>query len=196
MAIKTEMPEAAPTILAPSNPRRGSCHTVITCTNVKNRYIAFIPAYVMAKGVAYVVFVLPVVFTIVFSTAVLAGALDTMDRELNMWPSGAHKASPVSGDMIITGLHSEYAESEAIIFHVSVPEAGYDCGTLDMQMRNSVGELIEEQSYDSQCYTNEILSLPLDGFSTVAGPPGSYTLTVTMSMDEDQLLASAVFTVR
>lgn len=49
----------------------------------------------MVRSFAYVVFVLPVVFTIVFSSMVLIGALTTFERELIMWPGddsggGAH----------------------------------------------------------------------------------------------------------
>ena len=150
----------------------------------------------MARGVAYAVFVLPVIFTVTFSTAVLAGALDTMDRELNMWPGGAHKASPANGEITIIGLHQEYVESEAIKFQIDVTEARYDCGTLDIRMYDSTGGLVEERSYESQCFAAESLLLPLEEFSTAAGPPGSYTLTITMSADGEQLLASAVFTVQ
>lgn len=150
----------------------------------------------MARGVAYAVFVLPVIFTVAFSTAVLAGALDTMDRELNMWPGGSHGPSPADGEIAIIGLHREYVESEAIEFQIGITEARYDCGTLNIRMYDSMGGLVEERSYESQCFAAESLSLPLEGFYTAAGPPGSYTLTITMSAGGEQLLASAVFTVQ
>lgn len=150
----------------------------------------------MAKGSAYAVFVLPVIFTVVFSTAVLAGALDTMDRELNMWPGGGHGASPADGEIIISGLYDEYDQFDTIEFHAIVSEPRYDCGTLFVRMYNSVGDLAEERIYESQCFAAESMPLPLEGFSTTAGTPDSYTVTVTMSAGEDQLLASAVFTVR
>ena len=150
----------------------------------------------MAKGSAYVVFVLPVIFTVVFSTAVLAGALDTMDRELNMWPGGGHVSSPSGGEIVISGLHDEYGQSDTIEFQAIVAEHRYDCGTLFVRMYNSVGDLVEERIYESQCFVAESLPLPLEGFSTTADAPGSYTVTVTMSAGEDRLLASAVFTVK
>ena len=150
----------------------------------------------MAKGSAYAVFVVPVVFTVVFSTAVLAGALDTMDRELNMWPSGGHGSSPAGGEIVISGLYNEYDQFDTIEFHAIVSEPRYDCGTLFVRMYNSIGDLAEERIYESQCFAAESLPLPLEGFSTTVGAPGSYTVTVTMSAGEDQLLASAVFTVR
>ena len=150
----------------------------------------------MAKGSAYVVFVLPVIFTLVFSTAVLAGALDTMDRELNMWPGGGHNSSTLGGEIVISGLHDEYDQSDTIEFHAIVTEHRYDCGTLFVRMYSSVGEMVEERIYESQCFAAESLPLPLEGFSTTAGAPDSYTVTVTMSAGEDRLLASAVFTVR
>ena len=150
----------------------------------------------MANGSAYAVFVLPVIFTVIFSTVVLAGALDTMDRELNMWPGSSHNAAPSGGEIAISGLHSEYAQSDTIEFQAIVSELRYDCGTLFVHMYNSIGELVEERVYESQCFAVESLPLPLEGFSTTAGAPGSYTVTVTMSAGEDQLLTSAVFIVR
>lgn len=150
----------------------------------------------MAKGGAYVVFVLPVVFTVVFSTAVLAGALDTMDRELNMWPGKSHKSVPTSGDISITGLLAEYKVSDTIEFQVDVTDARYDCGTLDVQLYDSGGELVEERTYESQCFVAESLPLPLGGFAAKVGAPGSYTLTVTISAGGDHLLASAVINVK
>lgn len=150
----------------------------------------------MSKVSAYVVFVLPVIFTVFFSTAVLAGALDTMDRELNMWPGGGHDSSPAGGEIVISGLHDEYDQFGTIEFQAIVSESLYDCGTLFVRMYNSIGDLAEERIYESQCFAAESLPLPLEGFSTTAGAPGSYTVTVTMSTGEDQLLASAMFTVR
>ena len=150
----------------------------------------------MARSVAYAVFVLPVIFTVVFSTMVLAGALDTMDRELNMWPPNTHDASPSGDEITIWGIQQEYAESDTIDIQVNVSGSHYDCGTLYIRMYDSAGKLVEESTYESQCYAAESLLLPLEGFSTTAGAPGIYTVTVTMSTDVDQLLASAVFTVQ
>lgn len=53
----------------------------------------------MVYGTAYLIFVLPITFTVVFSGLVLMGALDTLERNLNMWPApapdgGAHDAGP------------------------------------------------------------------------------------------------------
>ena len=149
----------------------------------------------MGKEVAYAVFVFPVVFTVVFSTAVLAGALDTLDRELNMWPGGSHQAHLSESTIVITGLHAEYTESDTIEFQVRVDETQYDCGTLDIEMYNSIGEMVEKHTYESQCFADESL-LPLEGFTALAGPPDIYTLTITISNNENQLLTSAVFNVR
>lgn len=149
----------------------------------------------MAKAEAYAVFILPVIFTVVFSTAVLAGALDTMDREINMWPGKSHKSIPHSGGMTVIGLLSEYEVFDTIKFHVDVTDARYDCGALDILVYNSDGDIVEERTYDSQCFMADSLPLPIEGFATKVDVPGSYTLTVTISVGDDRLLTSAIFNV-
>ena len=171
----------------------------------------------MARSVAYVVFALPVIFTVLFSTAVLVSALDTMDRELNMWPGSAHSThhkdmwllgkqltnslQPDSAhsthhkDMEVHELMQIYSKSDAIEFWVSVSNPQYDCGTLNMQLRNDEGALVEEYSYKSQCFAGNSSPLPLEGLSFAAGEPGTYTLTITMNANDKQLSTKAVFTV-
>ena len=49
------------------------------------------------------VFVLPVAFTIIFGGMVLVGALDSLDRELKMWPEsdlGTHSSDIIPYEML------------------------------------------------------------------------------------------------
>ena len=149
----------------------------------------------MARSVAYVVFALPVVFTVIFSTMVLVGALETMDRELNMWPGSAHSAHPIDNGMEVHGLQQMYSESDAIEFWVSVSDIQYDCGALNIQVHDGAGTLVEDHYYESQCFAENSLPLPLEELSFVVGERGTYTLTITMSVDDEHLSTSAVFTV-
>lgn len=143
----------------------------------------------MARGTAYVVFALPVAFTVIFSSVVLASALDELGREINMWPAGgAHHG----GGLDLVGLQTEYAESDRIVFQLDVSNPAFDCGDLRIAVYDSGGTLVYGDLRESACFLKE----PLDEFSIADVAPGSYTVTVTISKAEEDLLTSAVFLVR
>lgn len=148
----------------------------------------------MAGGTAYAVFVIPVIFTIVFGSAVLAGALEEFDRELNMWPGPPAHAPPV-GSVDIVGLQDQYAAAGAVLFQVSVTDDSLDCGTLYIRVYDSAGDVFAEGSFEEQCFAAGSVLLPPDGFSVEGAAPGSYTVTATMSAHGNQLIGSGVFQV-
>lgn len=60
----------------------------------------------MASGTAFVVFVFPVAFTVVFGTAVLIVAMDELDREIDMWPAKSSGASQIG--LSVVGLPPDH----------------------------------------------------------------------------------------
>ena len=143
----------------------------------------------MARGTAYAVFALPVAFTVIFSSVVLASALDELGREINMWPAGG---APHGGGLDIVGLQPEYAESGGIAFQMDVSDPAFNCGDLRITVYGSDGSLAGEDLRESACFLEE----PLDEFSLADVAPGSYTVTVTINKAGEELLASAIFLVR
>lgn len=143
----------------------------------------------MARGTAYAVFALPVAFTVIFSSVVLASALDELGREINMWPAGG---ASHGGSLDIAGLQPEYAESDRIAFQLDVSDPAYNCGDLRVIVYDSEGNSVYDELRKSTCFLEE----PPGEFSITDASPGSYTVTVTINKAGEELLTSAVFQVR
>lgn len=95
----------------------------------------------MVRSFAYVVFVLPVVFTVVFSSLVLVGALSTFERELRMWPGDG------SG-----GTHDSDASAAALKYDLPYAN-GQHTGTYhDVNSANIAGD---DRIYASTNYYHE-----------------------------------------
>ena len=62
----------------------------------------------MVSSKQMIVFVLPVIFSIVFGSAVMADTLQKPDRELNMWPMTFSGNSSHDSDIEIIGLSNQY----------------------------------------------------------------------------------------
>ena len=58
----------------------------------------------MASSKVIIVFILPVLFSIIFGSAVMADTLQKSDRELNMWPMTFSGNSSHDSDIKIIGL--------------------------------------------------------------------------------------------
>ena len=172
---------------------RGAIVSTVTC--LKTDILALRLCYIMASGTAYVVFVIPSVFTVVFGSAVLASALDDLDRELDMWPA-KHSDTVSLGEVEILGLQGEYAESGDVEFHLRVTGASFDCGDLEMRIYNSIGDVVVENLYPSLCFLDDTQLLLLDDFSISGLPPDNYTVSVIINAHDNQLIGSAVFQVR
>lgn len=147
----------------------------------------------MARGVAYVVFVLPAIFTVVFGSAVLASALDSLDRELNMWPTASHDSTP-SVEML--GLQEEYMQGDIVELQMYMGNTSFDCGDVNVIVYNSAGDVIFETLYPSQCILADSQLLVLDGLLTDDLEPGSYTITTIIDIHGNQLIGSTVFYIR
>ncbi|MFB5616784.1 MAG: hypothetical protein ACE5RS_06550, partial [Nitrosopumilus sp.] len=63
----------------------------------------------MADKRVFVVFILPVIFSIIFGSVVLYDILQKPDRELNMWPmSNSEGSSSHNAQIEIIGLSNQY----------------------------------------------------------------------------------------
>jgi len=73
-----------------------------------------------------VVFVLPVIFSLIFGSAVMADILQKPDRELNMWPmSFSEGFSTYTAPIEIVGLSKQYSTSEPIEIQVKINDASF-----------------------------------------------------------------------
>ena len=146
----------------------------------------------------FVVFILPVIFSVIVGSIVMADTLQKPDRELNMWPMSSSEISHGSSMQII-GLSSQYSLSESIEIEVKISDSSFNCGDLYITIYNSEkSNVITQGAFFEQCFNSESNLLPIDDkFSKVINTPGSYDLVVDIiSKDLSNISTSGTFTVK
>ena len=146
----------------------------------------------------FVVFILPIIFSVIVGSIVMADTLQKPDRELNMWPMSNSETSHDSSIQII-GLSAQYSLSESIEIKVKVSDSSFNCGDLYITIYNSEkSNVVTQGAFFEQCFSSESNLLPInDKFSKVINTPGSYDLVVDMiSKDLSNISTSGIFTVK
>ena len=153
----------------------------------------------MVSSKLIVVFVLPVIFSIIFGSAVMADILQKPDRELNMWPmSFSDGSSSHNSSLKIIGLSNQYLASEPIEIQVKVTDSSFNCGDLYITIYNSENdEVVTQGAFFNQCLKNGDMFPINDKFSKIITVPGSYQITVdVVSSDLSNISTSGTFTVK
>jgi hypothetical protein len=153
----------------------------------------------MATSRQLVVFVLPVIFSIIFGSAVMADTLQKPDRELNMWPmSSSENSSSHNSDLKIIGLSNQYLVSEPIEIQVKVNDISFSCGDLYITIYTSgKSDVVTQGGFFNQCIENGTLFPINDKFSKIITVPGSYQIVADIvSNDLSNISTSGIFTVK
>ena len=153
----------------------------------------------MASSRLIVVFVLPIIFSIIFGSAVMADILQKPDRELNMWPmSFSEGSSSHDSSMTIIGLSSQYLISEPIEVQVKVNDSLFGCGDLYITIYTlGKSDTVTQSGFFNQCVKNGNLFPINDKFSEIITIPGSYQMNVNIvSNDLSNISTSGIFTVK
>ncbi len=158
----------------------------------------------MATKKVFVVFVLPVIFSLVFGSAVMADILQKPDRELNMWPISSSEGFSSEGlssqisPIEIIGLSKQYSTSEPIEIQVKIDDSSFDCGDLYVTIYSAGrNDVITQSGFLEQCFEQGSTILPVgDEFSKVIDTPGSYEIVAQMvSKKLVNISTSEVFTI-
>ena len=154
----------------------------------------------MARGVTYVVYVLPVVFSVIFGSIVMVDILQDSGRELNLLQVGFIEERPHNEPLEIIGLEKQYSISESVQIQVIVNDQSFSCGDLYVTIYTSGKEnAVTQSGYFQQCFDNKNPFLPIrEKFSEVVGTPGQYELVVDL-LDKNQknsITTSEKFTVK
>ncbi len=154
----------------------------------------------MVRGGTYVVFVLPVVFSVIFGSVVMVDILQDPGRELNLLQVGLIEERLHSEPLEIIGLEKEYSISEPVQIQVIVDDQIFSCGDLYITIYTSEKEnAVTQSGYFIQCFDDNNTFLPIkDRFSEVIDTPGQYELVVDM-LDRNQknsITTSEKFTVK
>ena len=159
----------------------------------------------MVSSRLIVVFVLPVIFSIIVGSIVMYDTLQKPDRELNMWPmsssheSSSHESSSHESTLQIIGLSSHYLISEPIEVQVKVNDSSFSCGDLYLTIYPSgKSDAVAQGGFFNQCFKDGSYLLPIDDkFSKIIDVPGSYKLTAEMvSKDLLNISTNGIFTIK
>ena len=153
----------------------------------------------MATSRQLVVFVLPVIFSIIFGSAVMADTLQKPDRELNMWPmSSSENSSSHNSDLKIIGLSNQYLVSEPIEIQVKVSDTSFSCGDLYITIYTSgKSDVVTQGGFFNQCLENGNLFPINDKFSKIITVPGSYQIVADIVFDDlTNISTSGIFTIK
>ncbi len=153
----------------------------------------------MATKKVFVVFVLPVIFSVIFGSAVMNDILQKPDRELNMWPmSTSEEFSSHDAKIEIIGLLKQYSTSEHIEIQVKIYDESFNCGDLYVTIY-SIGknDVINQSGFFEQCFEKGSKILPVgDEFSKVIDTPGSYKIVAEMVSEKlMNISTSGTFTI-
>ena len=154
----------------------------------------------MATRRVFVVFVLPVIFSLIFGSVVLADILQKPDRELNGFSISLPKEFPSHDSSIeIIGLSKQYSTSQPIEIQVKVNDMSFDCGDLYVTIYSSgKSNVITQGGFFEQCFEKGNTIIPIgDKFSKVIDTPGSYEIVTEMVSNElKNISARGTFTIK
>ena len=157
----------------------------------------------MATKRVFVVFVLPVIFSLFFGSVVMYDVLQEPDREIDMWPmsfsDGFSSSHDDDGPITIIGLSEQYSALEPIEIQVKIDDSSFDCGDLYVTIYSSgKSDVITQSGFFEQCFEKGGSILPVgDKFSKAVDTSGSYEIVVDMvSKDLTTISTSEVFTVK
>lgn len=153
-----------------------------------------------SRGILYAVFLLPVLFSAIFGTAVMADILQKPDRDLNMWQFGESDSDLHRDESIeIIGIEKQYSMSQPINLTIKISDPAFDCGDLYITIYSNDGLAITQRGFFNQCFEQDSSTLPLNEiFSEVIDIPGTYKAVIELT-DKDQqnsLVTSEMFTVK
>ncbi|MCA9827815.1 MAG: hypothetical protein KC444_05410 [Nitrosopumilus sp.] len=150
----------------------------------------------MASKRVFIVFVLPVILSIIIGVAVLSGILQNFDRELNIWHMSSDTASNSSTIQII-GLSKQYSTSEPIEIQVKINDSSFRCGDLYVTIYSSGSDVITQGGFFQQCFDENGLLPISDSFSKVIEVPGPYKIVAEMvSKDMKNISTKGMFTIK
>jgi len=144
------------------------------------------------RKIAYLVFVFPVIISIVFGGYVLSDVLGQPDRQLNMWQFKFKTEPSQVGDqdIRIMNLHNSYSTSTPLDLTVRVNNTAFDCGDLYItvyDLNTSPKQVTVQNAYFSQCFVENKSILPIgDVFSYAIDKPGSYQAEAEMKDKTNQ----------
>ncbi len=155
----------------------------------------------MTSKRVFIVFVLPVILSIIIGSAVLSDILQKPGRELNMWPMTNFEGIVTShiSPIEIIGLSKQYTTTEPVVIQVKVGDSSFSCGDLYVTIYSTEkNDVISQDGFFEQCFESGNNIIPVGKeFSKVVDMPGSYDIVTEMvSKQLKNISTKGTFTVK
>ena len=153
-------------------------------------------------GVFYVVFLLPIISSVIFGSLVMAEVLKEPERELDILQSESSNLIVTSTQVKILGLESVYSTNAEVNIQVSIDDPVFDCGDLYVTIYDIVKtskKVVTQSGFFHQCFDKKNSMLPVDDeFSQTIESPGNYEIVIEMfdKQNKKTTSTSAEFTVK
>jgi len=139
----------------------------------------------MATKSVFAVYVLPIICSVALGTFVMADALQSPERELNMLQFGGSDTEFTfsSGSIVFVGLDSEYLASDTINFQVTVNDKSFNCGDVYMTIYDigvSPKEVVTQSGYFNECYLDNNKNLPIGENFSESLESGKYQIIIEL----------------
>lgn len=154
----------------------------------------------MVSKRVFIVFVLPVILSVILGSVVLSDVLQKPGRELNMWPMYySEGVGTLSSPIEIIGLSKQYSTTEPVEIQVKVTDFSFSCGDLYITIYSSgTTDVVLQGGFFEQCFESGSNTIPVgDEFSKVIDTPGSYDVVTEMvSKQLKNISTKGTFTIK
>ena len=153
-------------------------------------------------GVFYIVFVLPIIASVIFGSFVMAEVLKEPERELGTLQSVSSDLTFISTQVKILGLERVYSTNVEVNIQVSIDDPVFDCGDLYVtiyDISKTSKKVVTQSGFFHQCFDKNNLILPVDDeFSQIIESPGNYEIVIEIfdKQNKKTTSSSAEFTVK
>jgi len=157
---------------------------------------------VATPGVFYIVFLLPIISSVIFGSLVMAEVLKEPERELGILQSESSDLTVISTQVKILGLERVYSTNVEVNIQVSIDDPVFDCGDLYVtiyDISKTSKKVVTQSGFFQQCFDKKNLMLPVDDeFSQTIDSPGNYEIVIEMfdKQNKKTTSTSAEFTVK
>lgn len=144
----------------------------------------------MARRVAYLVFLIPVVISIPIAAYVLYDIVQQPGRAISMMPNAELARSDSA--IRFVGIESAYLVNDPLNIEAEISNPIFDCGDVYITVYDSNNKPVSQNAFFDQCFSSNQSIVPVDGqFSESVGKAGTYQIVLEILDANQQYTESA-----
>ena len=142
-----------------------------------------------------IIFVLPVISSLLFGSVVMADILQNSNKKLNDSPIVSNSSNTT---IEILGLSEQYSVNQPVQIQVRVLDSSLNCGDLYVTIYSSSGgAAVSQNAFFNQCFEAQNNTVPVgEQHSSIIDTPGSYKIEAQMVSSSSNVLTTGAFIVQ